>query len=290
MEFNHGLIKNATGYDFRHLFVGSEGTLGFVTEATMALCHPPQKSSVIILGVNELDSIMKVFSEFRQNMQISAFEMFSELALTKVIEQTQLPRAFSTTTNFYVLIEADSANEEAENQILKCFETCTDSGWAVDGAISQSDTQAKNFWRLREDISEATAKYTPYKNDISVSVSNAPGLMRDLDAVFNKAYPGWEVVWFGHVGDGNLHINILRPKNMEHEKFLTECKEVDKLVFSVVKNYKGAISAEHGVGLSKKNFLNYSRTEGEIALMKSIKKAFDPDNIINPGKIFDQSL
>jgi len=103
--------------------------------------------------------------------------------------------------------------------------------------------------------------------------------------VFSKAYPTWDVVWFGHIGDGNLHINILRPDGMSKEDFVRECRKVDELVFTAVKKQLGSISAEHGVGLSKKSFLNYTRSEAEIEIMRQIKKVFDPDGIINPGKV-----
>jgi FAD/FMN-containing dehydrogenase len=109
--------------------------------------------------------------------------------------------------------------------------------------------------------------------------------MDELDAILTKAYPSWEVVWFGHIGDGNLHINILRPSGMSKEEFVKECRQVDEHVFSAVKSHRGSISAEHGVGLTKKSFLNYTRSNAEIELMRGIKKVFDPDNIVNPGKV-----
>jgi len=151
--------------------------------------------------------------------------------------------------------------------------------------MSQSDQQATNFWRLREDISESLAKYSPYKNDISVAISRVPAFMNDLDGILKKAYPSWEVVWFGHIGDGNLHINILRPEGMSKENFVTECRKVDELIFAAIQRQGGSISAEHGVGLTKKSFLHYTRSQAEIELMRQIKKAFDPENIMNPGKV-----
>ena len=110
--------------------------------------------------------------------------------------------------------------------------------------------------------------------------------MQDLDLILKQAYPTWEVVWFGHIGDGNLHINILRPEGMSKEAFVQECQRVDELVFRAVQTQGGSISAEHGVGLTKKKFLSFSRSEAEIQIMREIKKVFDPDQIINPGKIF----
>jgi len=120
-----------------------------------------------------------------------------------------------------------------------------------------------------------------------VAISKVPPFMNDLDAILATAYPTWQVIWFGHVGDGNLHINILRPEGMSKEDFVKECRKVDQMVFDAVKKQEGSISAEHGVGLSKKSFLAYTRSQAEIEMMKGIKRVFDPDNIMNPGKVFD---
>ncbi len=287
LELNNGLVKNATGYDLRHLFIGSEGTLGFVIEATMRLAPAPPPLQVLVLAVQDLASLMKIFAEFKNRTALTAFEMFADNALKHVLAGTGLPRPFETVASFYVVAEIEKRSPADEEQILAVFENCVDKGWVLDGALAQSETQAKTFWRYREDISENLAKFSPYKNDISVAISKVPDFMADLDAILGKAYPNWEVVWFGHIGDGNLHINILRPPQLTKEEFVQECRKVDPLVFQAVHRQKGSISAEHGVGLTKKSFLTMTRSPVEIGLMKSIKKAFDPDQIINPGKIFD---
>nr|BFD60442.1 FAD-binding oxidoreductase [Bdellovibrio sp. CKG001]BFD63857.1 FAD-binding oxidoreductase [Bdellovibrio sp. HM001] len=285
LDLNNALVKNATGYDLRHLFIGSEGTLGFITEATIKLAAAPPPMKVLVMGVSGLDAVMKIFAEFKTKTSLVAFEMFSDKALRKVLEGTGLSAPLATECPFYVLAEVETRNEADEEQALSVFEKSLEEGWVLDGVISQSDVQAKTFWRYREDISECLAKYSPYKNDIAVAISKVPPFMEDLDQVLSAAYPTWEVVWFGHIGDGNLHINILRPEGMSKEEFVKECRKVDVLVFEAVQKYKGSISAEHGVGLTKRSFLNYTRSEAEIELMRGIKKVFDPDNIINPGKV-----
>jgi len=287
LELNNGLVKNATGLDLRHLFIGSEGILGFITEATIKLAPKPAELKVLVLALDQMSSVMKVYSEFKKSCQMQAYEMFSEKALTKVIAGTGLPRPFETVADFYVVCEIETATAESEEKMMSVFESCLEKGYILDGVVSQSEQQAKTFWRYREDISESLAKYSPYKNDISVAISKVPDFMTDLDQVLNSAYPNWEVVWFGHIGDGNLHINILRPEGMTKEVFVQECRKVDKLVFDSVKKQNGSISAEHGVGLSKKSFLTYTRSQAEVDMMKGIKKVFDPDHIINPGKVFD---
>jgi FAD/FMN-containing dehydrogenase len=287
LELNRSLVKNATGFDFRHLFIGSEGALGFIVEATLKVTMPTKPVTVLVLGVPDLDSIMEVFRAFRDQVPLTAFEFFSDVALKHVIDHAHLQKPFATDVPNYLLVEVENTSEGTEEQVLAIFESCVEKGWVIDGAISQSDTQSRDFWRLREDISEATAPYMPYKNDVSVTISKVPEFLRETDAVLKKNYPDFEVVWFGHIGDGNMHINILKPANLSREKFLERCLGVNDLLFPVIQRLGGSVSAEHGVGLVKKPFLGYTRTPAEVSLMKGVKAVFDPAGIMNPGKIFD---
>jgi FAD/FMN-containing dehydrogenase len=157
----------------------------------------------------------------------------------------------------------------------------------LDGVVSQSMAQAQSLWRLREDISETISRWTPYKNDISTRTSRVPDFLAEVEAVVNRSYPEFEIIWFGHIGDGNVHLNILKPDDLPMADFQQRCGEVSQWVFDIVQRYEGSISAEHGVGLLKKDYLHYSRSPLEIDIMKLIKKAFDPQGIMNPGKIFD---
>ncbi len=287
LELNKGLVKNATGLDLRQVFIGSEGILGFVVEATLKLLPAPPPQKVLLLALSNLEAVMPVFANLRSKVTLTAFEMFSEAALQKVLDSTGLARPLSTETPFYAVAEFESRSEADDEKAMAAFEKSVEDGLVLDGLLSQNETQSKTFWRYREDISEALAKYSPYKNDVSVRVSLVTQFLSELSGVLEKAYPSWEVIWFGHIGDGNLHINILRPSEMAKEAFVKECRQVDLLVFETVKKYQGAISAEHGVGLTKKDFLTYTRSREEIALMKQMKKSFDPDGIMNPGKVFD---
>jgi FAD/FMN-containing dehydrogenase len=153
--------------------------------------------------------------------------------------------------------------------------------------MSQSIDQLKNLWRLREDISETISQWTPYKNDLSTVVSRVPGFLQEIETIVNKNYPDFEIIWFGHIGDGNVHLNILKPDELDKEIFLEQCNRVSRWIFEIVEKYRGSVSAEHGVGLLKKSYLPYSRSHTEIALMKQVKQVFDPKGIMNPGKIFD---
>lgn len=287
LELNRGLVKNATGFDLRHLFIGSEGALGFIAETTLRFTVQPKPLSVLVLGVPDLDSIMKVFRAFRDELPLTAFEFFSDIALKHVLHQGRLQKPFATPVENYVLLEVEKTESDTENQILSVFEACVEKGWVVDGVVAQNETQARDFWGLREDISEATAPHAPYKNDISVTVSHVPAFLQEVDQVLKANYPDFEVVWFGHIGDGNMHINILKPAQLPREKFLEKCVHASDLLFKIVEKFGGSISAEHGVGLVKKPFLTFTRSQAEIDLMRGIKAVFDPDGILNPGKIFD---
>lgn len=284
---NNGLAKNATGYDFRHLFVGSEGTLGLVVEATMGLTGQAKDPSVLLLGVNDMQSTMPVLQQFRSKLNLTAFEFFSNKALRHVMAEKDLQKPFAEETEFYVLIEFENNTEADLETAMELFEQCMESGWVVDGTISQNLNQAKSLWRLREDISETISQFTPYKNDISVKVAKLPKFLQEVDSLVSEHYPNFEIIWFGHIGDGNVHLNILKPNDMEAADFFAECGKVSDWVFEIVKNYEGSVSAEHGVGLLKKPYLKYSRSEVEIEFMRQIKSVFDPNKVMNPGKVFD---
>ena len=287
LDLNQGLVKNATGYDLRHLFIGSEGTLGFIVELTMGLATLPKDPTVLVLALDEMEASMHVLQAFQAQIEVSAFEFFSEKALKHVIAEKGLARPFETEGNFYALIEFENTSEAVMDAAMVVFEHCMEQGWVLDGTISQNVAQAKSLWRLREDISETISRFTPYKNDISVQVSKVPAFLKEVDAIVTSQYPDFEIIWFGHIGDGNVHLNILKPDSLAKEAFFRQCGEVSNDIFEAVKSYGGSVSAEHGVGLLKKPYLHYSRSEAEIALMRGIKSLFDPNNIMNPGKIFD---
>lgn len=286
LELNKDLIKNATGYDMRQLFIGAEGTLGFVVEATMRLDRAPKNLTAMVLGTPDFDSIMPVLHAFQNKLDLTAFEFFSDKALAKIMARGDVPAAFDTECPFYALLEFEATTEEVAEAALATFEHCVEQGWVLDGVMSQSEQQLQNLWKLREYISETISHWTPYKNDISVTVSKVPAFLHDIDRIVGEHYPDFEIFWFGHIGDGNLHLNILKPENLSKDEFFAKCATVNKWVFETVQKYNGSISAEHGVGMTKRDYLTYSRSEAEIGYMKAIKAVFDPRGIMNPGKIF----
>lgn len=282
---NRGLVKNATGYDLRHLFIGSEGTLGFIVEAEIRLAPGPKPQRVMVLGVNELDDILNLLQCFQQHVVLTAFEFFSELALQKVTKRGDVPRPFSEPCAFYALVEFDA---DADEEAAIAFEEALDRDWITTGVISQSDAQAAALWSLRENISESIAADTPYKNDLSVRISEVPGFLSDVDGIVNKHYPDLDVCWYGHIGDGNLHLNILKPESLTIDDFFERCHRINPELFSLIEQRGGSISAEHGVGLLKRDFLPFSRSDAEIGLMRELKEVFDPSGIMNPGKLFSE--
>lgn len=285
LDLNRSLIKNATGYDLRHLFVGSEGTLGFIVEASMKLAQKPNNLTVALLAVPDMANIISVMTQFREHVELIAFEFFSDKALEHVLAHSELSRPFADPSAFYALIEFDQRNAAVMDAALAAFESCVESGIAVDGVISQSEQQRKDIWRYREGISEAITPHTPYKNDVSVRVSKVPAFLKAVDATVTSAYPEFEIVWFGHIGDGNLHLNILKPTDWPLDRFKRECEAVSEQVMKLVQKFAGSVSAEHGVGLLKRDQLKYSRSAEEIEIMKAMKRVFDPAGIMNPGKL-----
>lgn len=286
LDLNRGLIKNASGYDLRHLFIGSEGTLGLIVEATLKLTRPLREPNVMVLGAPNLDSVMSLYHIIRNKLELSAFEFFSEQALRHVLNKG-LHRPFDTATPYYVLVEFENPGQLHTDTALALFEHCAEQGWLADGVISQSESQAKELWRLREDISESISEHQPYKNDVSVRISRVPAFLIEADALLTREYPDFEVLWYGHIGDGNLHINILKPANLATAAFAQKCGAVSEHLFKVLQRHGGSISAEHGVGLTKKPYLHYTRDETEVSYLRAIKQAFDPNGIMNPGKIFE---
>jgi FAD/FMN-containing dehydrogenase len=285
LDLNRGLVKNSSGYDFRQLLVGSEGTLGIVVEATLKLTDPPLPSQVMLLALPDMDALMQVFALFRARLVLQAFEFFTDHALRHVLAHGA-QRAIDGDYPYYVVTEFDAADERQQEAALAAFELALEQGWVSDGVIAQSEAQAAALWRLREGITESLAPRRPYKNDISVRVGAVPAFLHDMQALLAREYPQAEVVWFGHIGDGNLHINVLRPDDLAEAAFIEQCEHVTHLLADTLQRHGGSISAEHGIGLVKRAYLDSTRSAAEIDLMRGVRKVFDPRGILNRGKLF----
>jgi FAD/FMN-containing dehydrogenase len=286
LELGGALEKDNTGVDLRQLFIGSEGTLGFITEATLKLARLPERLEVALFALDGIDAGLRLFDSARRGrFQLSAYELFTEPCMTRFRAHRGFGPPFARSSACYVLVEAEAPDRAA-------FESWAHGALAApgveDGVLAQTPAQGRELWRLREGISEALgATGLPHKNDIALPVRALGAFCRDLEAIFAASYPGWEICLFGHVGDGNLHINVMKPEALAREEFFRLTGAADHAVFQLVERHGGSISAEHGIGLVKKDYLGYSRSPAEIALMRQLKAMMDPDNLLNPGKIFD---
>ena len=286
LDLNRALVKNSSGYDFRQLMIGSEGTLGIVVEATLRLTDPPPPAQTMLLALPDMDAVLAVFGLFRAKLTLQAFEFFTDVALKHVLAHGA-QRALDGEHPCYVVTEFDAPDEAAQDAALAVLGEGMEQGWIVDGTIAQSEVQAAALWRLREGITESLAPHRPYKNDVSVRIGAVPAFLHDMQALLAREYPHIEVVWFGHIGDGNLHINVLKPAGMAEADFIAQCEHVTRLLAATLKEHGGSISAEHGIGLVKKRYLDSTRGAAEIALMRGVRKVFDPNGILNPGKLFE---
>jgi FAD/FMN-containing dehydrogenase len=288
LDLNRGLVKNASGYDLRQLMIGSEGTLGIVVEATLKLVDSPPPSRVMLLGLDSMPPILDVLRALRERLVLSACEFFSASALDLVCSARGLRRPLDVDFPSSLLVEFDLPPAQADaidEAALQVYESATAAGWVRSGVISSSDAQAQALWSYRESISESAAPFTPYKNDLSVRLSQLPEFLERLSGLVQERFPGHTVLWYGHVGDGNLHLNILKPEGAGTADFEQRCKESSEDFYRLTQALGGSVSAEHGIGLLKRSFLHYSRSGEEIELMRGIKRVFDPLGILNPGKL-----
>jgi glycolate oxidase subunit GlcD len=287
LTFNGNILKNNTGYDLKHLFIGSEGTLGIITEVTVKLTKKPVDTRVLFLALDTYSNILNVFKETHSfSLNLLAYEFLTEYCMGKVQHHLNVPNPFQKSSPYYVLIEFEIAEESDEEKLFAFLESITEKELIVDGSVAQNSRQKETFWKYREGISESLSlQHTVHKNDISLPLKNMEAFIGDMNSLLRSKYPGFEIALFGHIGDGNLHLNIIKPSSLDDATFFAECKKVDPQMFALIQKYSGSISAEHGIGLLKKDYLGFSRSSDEIKIMKEIKKIFDPKNIMNPGKV-----
>ncbi len=284
LELNGALEKNNTGVDLRQLFIGSEGILGVITEATLKLTRLPEKVDVFLFAVNDLQAVLTLFEEARKGpFTVMAYEFFTDKCSRRLESHRKIRPPFEAPMTHAVLLEVENAKPGAlDGWLGSLFER----GLVNDGTLAADSDQAKFLWSLREGISESlSATGMPHKNDISLPVSGLKAFCDELEALLAKDYAGWELCLFGHIGDGNLHVNIMKPEGLDKAAFLERTHRCDDDIFELVKAHHGSISAEHGIGLLKRDFLGYSRTAIEIALMRELKRTFDPKGLLNPGKV-----
>jgi FAD/FMN-containing dehydrogenase len=287
-----GLRKDNTGYDLRDLFIGSEGTLGIITAATMKLFPLPAASLTAWAAVPSMRDAVTLLGLAHQHLGagLTGFEVMGQFALSLVDKHyPQLRVPLFKETPWCVLLEnADSESEEhARTRFEALMETAFAQGCVTDAVVAESLTQARNLWHIRESITLAQAEEgLNIKHDISLPVSAIPAFVEATDAELMREIPGVRLVDFGHLGDGNLHYNVQAPEGGDTRVFLeTQEERVNHIVYQNVRRFHGSISAEHGVGSMKVDSLPSYKDPTALALMATLKRALDPHNTLNPGRV-----
>ncbi len=295
VELGGPLVKNNTGYDLRQLFIGSEGTLGIIVAATLRLCTPPAGRLVALCAVPSDAAILDCFARVRRSgLVCSGFECFDAGCLERVLQHRggQGAGPFPDPSPRHVLIElelsdaGDLAREAATERLTSVLADAQEAGVVADAVVAGTPAQEQALWAWREDISEALHAHTPHKADVALPVSRVVEFVTQWREAVARALPEVDAVCFGHVGDGNLHLNLLRPDGLDLDTFLERCHAFDRTVYQLVEQFEGSVSAEHGIGLLKRDYLHHTRSEREIELMRSIKAVLDPGGLLNPGKVF----
>jgi FAD/FMN-containing dehydrogenase len=288
IELNRNLEKNNTGYDLLQLIIGSEGTLAVITEATLKLTRLPRFKNIFLFSVTSLEQMARLCEEANFGpFHITAFEFFSQKCLHTVQEKLKRISRIGDTAPFYVLMEIErSSNDlsEVEEWLGKILE----ESLVVDGSLAQSSEDEKASWGLREGITESIAVTGPVrKYDVAVPVSQMVPFLTEGQKMFSRMNLSIDLYLFGHFGDGSPHFNLVKKPDCSMQEFSNQCDRFEIELFALLKRYGGSVSAEHGVGNLKKHWVTYSRTNRELELYRSIKKAFDPKHLLNPGKILD---
>jgi FAD/FMN-containing dehydrogenase len=285
-----GLRKDNTGYDLKQLFIGGEGTLGIVTAATIKLFPKPRETETAFLGLGRIEDAMALFARARAATadQLVAFELIPRAGLDLAL--AHVPGTIDPLAArhpWYVLLEMSSSQEESGIRVLleRLLEAAFGEGLVADGVLAASGAQAKELWRIREAIVEAQLYSGSIKHDVSVPVSRVADFVIRASAAVGELLPGIRPIAFGHVGDGNIHFNLTQPAGIDKNAYLARWQEFNDIVHAVVRELDGSISAEHGVGIMKCDEITHYKPAVEIELMRRIKRALDPDDLMNPGKL-----
>jgi FAD/FMN-containing dehydrogenase len=287
-----GLRKDNTGYDLRDLFIGSEGTLGVITGATMKLYPRPAATLTAWAAVPSMEAAVTLLGLAHRHLGpgLTGFEVMGQFALSLVAKHyPQLRVPLYDTVPYCVLLEnTDVESEEHARSVFeRLLEVALEDGCVVDAVVAENLTQAHQLWHMREAIPLAQAEEgLNIKHDISIPVSRIPSFCADTDALLQREIAGVRLVNFGHLGDGNLHYNVQAPEGGDMKAFLDENEErVNTLVYEQVRRFDGSISAEHGIGLLKAEKLPSYKSPVALSLMQALKKALDPKGILNPGRV-----
>ena len=284
------LKKDNTGYDLRHLFMGAEGTLGIITAAVLKLFPAPRAISTAWIGVPSPEAALSLLNLAlaRAGTSLTSFELMQRIALE--FDLRHLPGArdpLSSPHPWYVLAEIFGDEEARTRELMESLlADGMEKKLVTDATISESREQRNMLWKLRTGMSDAQKpEGGSIKHDISVPVSSVPAFVKEATAKVEQMIPGGRVVAFGHLGDGNLHYNVSQPIGADKAKFIAKWEAVNDAVHAIVAKYDGSISAEHGIGLLKRDLLAKAKDPVALGVMQSIKKTLDPNGILNPGKV-----
>jgi FAD/FMN-containing dehydrogenase len=285
-----GLRKDNTGYDLKQLFIGAEGTLGIITAAVLKLYPAPRVKVTALAAIKDVGAAVRLLRELQGDLgdRLVGFELMSALSLgLSRKHQPSLPDPLPGHP-WYVLIQANDSTPESAlaSQLETALGAALESGLAADAVIAQSGKEALELWTLRENIAEAQRREGPnIKHDISVPVSAIPVFIEEAAAALVRAFPGLRFVTFGHLGDGNLHYNLAGPEGRAAEEFMANTAAANRIVHDLVAAHGGSISAEHGIGQLKRGELAHYKSAVELDVMRAVKTALDPRNLLNPGKV-----
>lgn len=283
----NSLVKNNTGYDLKQLFIGSEGTLGLITRAVLRLEPKPLSQTVAFCGVPGFDAVVELKQHLQSELSggLSAFEVLWQSTYTTTVESLEnLRKSISTDFPFYVLVEAMGSNDDRDRDL---FETAIggalERGLVADAVVSKSLAEVTELWLVRDSVAEAMALQRPTVSyDISLAIADMEYFAMEVERRLSADLGAINVFIGGHLGDGNLHLVI---RAMEHHP--QPAKQIDEIVYGLVGKLDGSISAEHGIGLAKREHLSRSRNEAELALMRTLKRAMDPKGLLGRGRIFE---
>jgi FAD/FMN-containing dehydrogenase len=284
------LKKDNTGYDLKNLFIGAEGTLGIITAAVLRLVPRPRSVEVAFLGLPSAQAAVDLLgvAQARAGSEVTSFELLTRFGLECVLTHVAGTRdPLDAPHPWYVLMEVSSQMSAGLRDIVEeIFEAGIERGLVEDGAIAQTLEQSKAFWRIREEVGEVQKKLGgSIKHDVSVPVASIPAFIEEANAAVIAAVPGARPFPFGHVGDGNIHYNVSQPEGADKAGFMAQEEIVQDAVFGAVLKHGGSISAEHGIGIAKRDRLPLVKDKVAIELMRTLKQALDPNGILNPGKV-----
>ena len=282
------MLKDNAGYNWKHLLIGSEGTLGIVTRAVLRLRPLPTSSQTAILAIDSFESVIKVLRRLESGLsgRLSSFELMWENFYECISEANlaRRPRPLPLGSPFYALIEALGSNAEDDAaQFQRELGKVLEDGLITDAVIANSEREREGLWSVREELEGGLAGYRPfYSFDVSMALADMPQFSVAAAANLRQAYPDARFMFYGHAGDGNLHAIVCVGKSGADVQ-----KAIDTAIFDAVRAVGGSIAAEHGIGQSRAPFLSWTRSPEELTLMKALKHALDPQHILNPGKLLD---